>query len=105
MSYIRYGSIYKYVEGESTDYIFSTIGTIEDYGSISNETIVELLFTFAEKGDDDDLMMSQMAKRLAENLNIKLRRKPLTFEQQLNALSDKEQKPKRRPTSSRRITR
>ena len=88
MSYIRNGSIYKYVEGKSIDYVFSTGKGIEDYGSISNETIVELLFTFAEKGDDDDLIMSQMAKRLAENLKIKLRKKPLTFEEQLNSQTE-----------------
>lgn len=82
MSYIRNGSPLKYVEGESTDYVYSTGEEIEDYGSISNETIVELLFRFGE--NSDDLIMSQMAKRLAENLNIKLRKKPLTFEQRIH---------------------
>lgn len=96
MSYIRWGYLLKYVEGKSKDYIFEASDIkgcfIEDYGSISNETIVELLFILGE--NNKDLIMSQMAKRLAENLNIKLRKKPLTFEEQLN--SKKEQKVKKR---------
>lgn len=94
MSYIRCGYYLKYVEGKSTDYIFEASDIkgcfIEDYGSISNETIVELLFRFGE--NSDDLILSQMAKRLAENLNIKLREKPLIFEERLNLQTNEKTK-------------
>jgi len=84
MSYIRMGSPYKYLEGfSSNDYVFPTKYKgkefIEDYGSISNETIVELLLRFGDQRDD--LILTQMGIRLAENLNIKLRKKPLTDKQ------------------------
>jgi 5'-3' exonuclease len=77
---------YKYVDGISGDYVFpakykdgdSLNDYIEDYGGISNETIVELLFQFSECNEDLSLIFAQMALRLSKNLNIKLRKKPLT---------------------------
>jgi len=82
MSYLRYGSVFKYVDGISGNYIFhsSSVGKhpeyIEDYGRISNEALVEL---FAEyfKGNSE-LFRDYMIKQLAKKLNVKLRKKPLS---------------------------
>ncbi len=73
MSYMRTGHPMKYVEGESSDYIFSTGEDIEDYGSMENESIIEILFSLSEN-NKEGLILKHMAKRLAENLNIKLRK-------------------------------
>jgi len=83
MSYMRTGHPMKYVEGESSDYLFSTGEDIEDYGSMENESIIEILFSLSEN-NKEGLILKHMAKRLAENLNIKLRKEPLTFEQQID---------------------
>jgi len=91
MSYMRIGHPMKYVEGESRDYIFSTGEDIEDYGSMENESIIEILFSLSEN-NKEGLILKHMAKRLAENLNIKLRKKLLTFEQQINYEKLKENK-------------
>lgn len=86
MSYIRNLSPHTYVEGISEDYVYPTQNKkgefwIEDYGGMKNETIVELMIRQA-KQDDNDLILL-MAQRLARNLNIKLRQKPLTSKQWL----------------------
>ena len=88
---MRTGYPMKYVEGESSDYIFSTGEDIEDYGSMENESIIEILFSLSEN-NKEGLILKHMAKRLAENLNIKLRKKLLTFEQQINYEKLKENK-------------
>lgn len=99
MSYLRYGSIYKFVDGTSKDYIFCGItpkvkkyrgydehpedykNYIEDYGSISNESIVELIWRHWETEDKE--FKEYMLKNLAKRLNVKLRKKPLTDAQSL----------------------
>jgi len=44
MSYCRYGHAHKYVEGESSDYIFGNEkDEIEDYGGITNSSLVEII--------------------------------------------------------------
>ena len=78
MSYIRGGYPYNYVEGISEDYIFlSSIDNsndvfIEDYGKISNETIVELvaknLYT------DSPKFRVYLIQKLADKLNVKLKK-------------------------------
>lgn len=91
MSYLRINSPYVYVEGFSEDYVYETgrkESCIQDYGSISNKSIVELLLRFGN--ENDDLILLQMGKRLAENLNIKLRKKPLTDEQWLKLFNEKQ---------------
>lgn len=86
MSYIRMFSPYKYLYGFSKDYVFTTEyrkkEMIEDYGSISNKTIIELLLRFGDY--QEDLISTQMGIRLAENLGIKLRKKPLTIDQEID---------------------
>ena len=79
MSYIRYTSPYKYLYGKSNDYVFESSEGIEDYGGMSNESIIEILLSFSK--NDDDLILAHLAKRLAENLGIELRETPLTIEQ------------------------
>ena len=81
MSYVRSLSPHTYVNGMSEDYVFSTQDKkgeswIEDYGGMKNETIVELLVRLGD--NQGNLILTKMGKRLAENLNIKLRDKPLT---------------------------
>ena len=92
MSYIRAGSPLIYVEGNSTDYIFHSVGNeekpegwIEDYGSISNESIVEILANRFLK--EDPTFRDYLIPILAERLNVKLREKPLSYEE-LDSLYD-----------------
>lgn len=76
MSYIRYGSVYKYVDGISKDYIYcySYKGKdmMEDYGKITNETIIELI---AGKLEDDKVLQKYLLPILAKKLNVRLRKK------------------------------
>lgn len=85
MSYLHYGSILRYVEGQSKDYVYPTeckYGRefIQDYGEISNEGLVELV---CRQLDDhlDKVLAAYLMKKLAEKLNVKLRPKPLTEKQ------------------------
>jgi len=83
MSYIRFGSVYKYVEGESKDYIYPSENIIVDYGDISNETLIELLFRHADIRDNicpkfNDVLTQYILTKLAERLKVKLRRVPLS---------------------------
>jgi len=98
MSYLRYGSVFRYVDGESKDYIFrastatnspSKTDYMEDYGGISNEGLVELI---AQQllddviGDTDDrrtFLSRYLVRMLADTLKVKLRDKPLTREQEM----------------------
>ena len=102
MSYLRAGSIFKYVEGESKDYVFpesykkgkKTIYHIVDYGSITNEGLVELFFIHVEAFDSlcpefDNTLTDYLLKKLAEKLKVKLRKKPLTNEQVLKLMLKK----------------
>lgn len=94
MSYIRASSIFKFVRGESSDYVYPTsykkgkkeIDYIEDYGGISDAGIIEMLFRYQTKEEDfnkKDVLIVHLLKRLAENLNVKLRKKPLTDKQEM----------------------
>jgi len=71
MSYIRFGSPFQYVEGESKDYVFETDGEIEDYGGMETETIVEIMMRIGKK--TDSLILTHMAKQLARKYAIELR--------------------------------
>ena len=76
MSYIRIGSKYDYVKGESRDYIYpyreKNKLKIKDYGSITNETLVEL---FCRHAKINDLILKKyLIKRLAEKLNVKMKK-------------------------------
>jgi hypothetical protein len=76
MSYIRPCCVLKYVEGESKCYIFeSYYGGIEDYDRLSNEVLVELLFRNWKT--EDILLKNYLLGKLAEKLNVKLRKKTL----------------------------
>lgn len=90
MSYLRYGSVLKYVEGYSEDYIFLAgdgkgSSGIEDYGKLHNESILELLFRHwkTEKGTEYELLKEHVLNRLAANLNIKIRDRPLTTDEEI----------------------
>ena len=85
MSYMRPNSPLTYVDGESGgDYVYgSGDGKIEDYGSISTETIIDILLNQSHPIEQD--IFEHLMKRLIENLGIKMRLKPLTgFEEWLN---------------------
>ncbi len=85
MSYIRVGYPLKYVEGESEDYVFpDSQGDIEDYGKISDKGFIELLFKYWET--DDKLFKEHLLKKLTERLNVKLREKPLTDDEEMNLI-------------------
>jgi len=87
MSYLRSGSVLKYVEGKSEDYVFPTsikkgkkwINFIEDYGDISDSGFIELLFEYWDT--KDKMFKEHLLKRLAKRLKVKLRKKPLTDKQ------------------------
>lgn len=88
MSYIRYNHPLTYVEGNSEDYVFTSAGYdgekdfIEDYGKISDTGFIELLF---QKWNTEDIeFKNHLLKRLADRLNVRLRDKPLTWEEYLN---------------------
>jgi len=77
MSYIRPLSPYTFVEGYNDgDYVYRSDKEIEDYGEMSNETIIDILLCQAKR--DKDLILNHSMIRLAENLKIKLRKKPLS---------------------------
>ena len=78
MSYIRASYPLKYVKNDSgSDYVFYSVGDfIEDYGKISDDGLVELLFQYWET--DETLFKQHILKRLADRLGVKLRKKPLT---------------------------
>lgn len=83
MSYIRAAWPLKYVKGFSADYVFATgIGDketwyIEDYGSISDSGIVELLFSYWQT--EDTLFKEHLLRRLADRLGVELRDRPLEW--------------------------
>lgn len=96
MSYLRYGSVFKFVDGISKDYVFPSeykkgkklIPYIEDYGEMSNEAIIEIMLGYFEAKDNlspelNEVLKQHILKRLAENLKIKLRQKPLTLKQEI----------------------
>lgn len=80
MSYIRAAWPLKYVKGFSEDYVFGTEEDgekcIVDYGSISDNGIVELLFE--EWETEDTLFKEHLLCRLADRLGVELRETPLT---------------------------
>lgn len=79
MSYIRCGYPLTYVEGNSEDYVFSDGKRIVDYGFLADTGIVEMLF---ENWETKDVMFKDyLLRRLADRLDVKLRKKPLTDKQ------------------------
>jgi hypothetical protein len=95
MSYIRSGWDYKYVEGESTDYVFlcgdgKGNDFVEDYGKISDKGFVDLLFRHWKT--EDIAFKNHLLRRLANRLNVKIRKKPLTWEKQFDMMQRKIQK-------------
>jgi hypothetical protein len=82
MSYIRAGYEMFFVEGISEDYVFpydSLQGTsIEDYGQISNNGIIEILCRLDFIDDRDDTETSKVLKiwlieNLSKKLNVKMK--------------------------------
>jgi len=76
MSYIRMGHPLVWVEGNSEDYVYSDGVRIVDYGSISDTGFIELLFEYWKCEDAE--FKNHVLKRLADRLEVKLRKKPLT---------------------------
>lgn len=96
MSYIRGGTVYRYVEGTSRDYIFATADNIptdgepdladiyiEDYGKITNETLYEFFATLVNEDTykDDVVFRDYLLEKLREKLNVTCRKIPLTRDQ------------------------
>jgi hypothetical protein len=89
MSYIRNGHPYRYVDGNSDDYIFPTKDSeneptcIKDYNHISNNTIMEFVCFLLKDGHwvDDELFVEYVIQHLAEKLGVKLRPKKLSVEE------------------------
>lgn len=98
MSYIRASGPYEYVDNdECIDYVFPTAQPkvknprdynkhpedyeeyIEDYGSITNNGMIELLIK--NWNTTDEQFKKHLVKRLAEKLNVKLRKNKLTSKQ------------------------
>lgn len=100
MSYIRAVSVYRFVDGTSRDYIFpsykkvksKTKYYIEDYGKISNETLVELVARYGLFQDEEFGFKDYIIKKLAERLNVKLRKKPLNIDEEIETMWTNHQK-------------
>lgn len=77
MSYLRYGTKYTFVEGESADFIFPTVDPvdskryIEDYGYISDKSLVELIARYL--ATDYPEFKYYLVKKLAKRLKVKLK--------------------------------
>lgn len=87
MSYIRAGSPYIYVEGNSDDYIFLSAGEkdfVEDYNHISDNTMVDLIARTLS--DEDPMLKDYLFKKLAIRLGVHLRLKPLTKDEWFDEL-------------------
>jgi len=79
MSYLRPGYLLKYVDGISTDYVYQESDSlIWDYGGISDEGIIELLFLHWKT--EDNTFKNHLLRVLAKQLDVKLRDKPLDDE-------------------------
>jgi len=92
MSYIRNGWAMRFVEGDSEDYVFNGVGKdgndyIEDYGAITDNGIVELLFMHWNTKDTE--FKHHLLKRLAKRLNVKLRDTPLTDDELMEDMDRK----------------
>jgi len=103
MSYLRYGSVYRFVQGESKDYIFPGLISkvqnprpyfehpedydtyMEDYGKVTNESIIELIWRHwkAEDSENEELK-TYLLQSLAKNLDVKIRPRALTAEEAFN---------------------
>lgn len=101
MSYIRAGYPLEYVHGISEDYVYPTSegqdGTeyIEDYGSISNNGIIEILCRHWQTGNKyDELLKWKIIKYLAEKLHV-----PLKEEYKKKGEKKDEEKQSSKPTS------
>lgn len=86
MSYLRWGHPLKYVDGNSEDYIWGGESKgkkyVQNYGPISNKGIIELLSQEWKPEDEwDKILKQRVIEQLAKTLNVKLRKKPLTFKQ------------------------
>ena len=87
MSYIRAGSPYKYVQGNiSGDYVYQNESKhIVDYGGISDDTLVEFVCKicdlFGKEYKFDKPFSDYVKIKVAERLDVKLRKKPLTDDQ------------------------
>ena len=86
MSYIRAGWPLMYVYGSSKDYVFPTSYKgkiyIEDYGHITNNGIIEILFRNWNPEDEYEMVFKEhLLKLLAKRLKVRLRKKPLTVDQ------------------------
>lgn len=84
MSYIRACSEYEYVNAENEgDYVFWSCGSsaedrgfIQDYGGITDATLVNLFakILFNQRDyDENDLYYLYLMKKLSDRLNIKLK--------------------------------
>ena len=68
MSYLRYGSIFIFVDGTSKDYVWSGGEDITDYGFITDEALIELAFRFVVKRyyADDEVFIAYLTARFKE---------------------------------------
>ena len=80
MSYIRASSKYRYVKGENKNYAWSDGKHVVDYGSITDETLVELLYRHFKTDDAEfkDYLLFRLANRLKVKLQTEPRKKGVT---------------------------
>ena len=93
MSYLRYGPVFKYVSGESKDYIFRSAAStedkdwMEDYGTIHDESLVELIAQALLEDDTaverEIFLNTYLVRKLADRLDVKMRDKYLSQDQQM----------------------
>jgi len=91
MSYLRAGHPHRFVVGTSRDYVYhDEKGYIEDYGRLTDEGMVEILF---ERWKTDDLLLKEyLLRKLAQKLEVRLRKKPLTYDEVWEIMSERTKK-------------
>ncbi len=87
MAWLRAGYPLKYVEGNSDDYVYLSDEGMVDYGHLSNKGLVELIadeLGYKEEREDDQPIefRNYLVEKIAYRLNVKLRQKPLTINEQ-----------------------
>ena len=100
MSFMRYGYPLRHFKGETKSYVFPTIFKgkeyIEDYDDTykDNASFIELIGRYVEEVTKDEKYARKIIEILAKKLRVeyKLRKKPLTFEQQTKLMEKRMKK-------------
>ena len=85
MSYIRCGWTNRYTKGRSESYVFWDGQEMEDYGGCPSKDLIEMLCAWG--GSEDKEIKKYLIENLAKALDVKLRKKPLSFKEILKRMT------------------